>query len=101
VLTGASRVAQTAREKEEALASRNAADRRKSELQRKQILLDQEIAALRSEYDTAESEMRRMDEQARSRTHILTAERTELARMRDVEVPVTGDGKGSRATETR
>jgi circadian clock protein KaiC len=101
VLTGASRVAQAAREKEEALASRNAADRRKGELQRKRILLDQEIAALRSEYDTAESEIRRMDEQARSRTHILTAERTELARMRDVEVPVTGDGKGSRAKGTR
>jgi circadian clock protein KaiC len=101
VLTGASRVAQAAREKEEALASRNAAERRKSELERKRILLDQEIAALRSEYDTAESEMRRIDEQTRTRTHILTAERAELARMRDAEVPATGSENGSHSSKER
>jgi circadian clock protein KaiC len=101
VLTGASRVAQAAREKEEALASRNAAERRKRELERKRILLDQEIAALRSEYDTAESEMRRIDEQTRTRTHILTAERAELARMRDAEVPATGSENGSHSSKER
>jgi circadian clock protein KaiC len=95
VLTGASRVAQAAREKEEALANRNSAERRRSELQRKRILLDQEIAALRSEYEAAESEMRRMDEQASKRSHIMTAERNELARLRQTDVPEVDGANGN------
>jgi circadian clock protein KaiC len=82
-------VAQTAREKAEALAGQQEAARRQSELKRKRAALEQQIAALRSDYETAETELRRIDEQAGARTRVLTDERSELARLRqaDAQVP--------------
>jgi circadian clock protein KaiC len=85
VLTGASRVAQAAREKAEALASQQEAARRKRELERKRATLEQQIAGLRSEYETEEVELRRRDEQVGAQTRVLTAERTELARLRQAD----------------
>jgi circadian clock protein KaiC len=85
VLTGASRVAQAAREKAEALTSQQEAARRKRELLRKRATLEQRIAVLRSEYQTEESELRSLDEQAGTQTRLLTAERTELARLRQAD----------------
>jgi circadian clock protein KaiC len=85
VLTGASRVAQAAREKAEALASQQEAARRQRELGRKRATLEQQIAGLRSDCDAEEAELRRIDGQAGSRTRVLTAERTELARLRHAD----------------
>jgi circadian clock protein KaiC len=85
VLTGASRVAQAAREKAEALSSQQEAARRKRELKRKRTTLEQQIAGLRSRYESEELELRRMDEQAGTQTRVLTAERTELARLRQAD----------------
>jgi circadian clock protein KaiC len=98
VLTGASRVAQAARENAEALAGRNEADRRKRELQRKRVMLEQQVAALHSDYESEESELRRMDEQAGTRTHTLTAERTDLARLRHADLP---EANGKHAPKPR
>jgi circadian clock protein KaiC len=89
VLTGASRIAQAAREKAEALTSQQEAARRKRELVRKRARLEQQITALRSEYETEEAELRRLDEQAGTQTLMLTAERTELARLRQADASVT------------
>ncbi len=86
VLTGASRVAQAAREKAESLASQQEAARRKRELERKRTTLEQQIAALRSEYESEEIELRRVDEQVGTQTRVLTAERTELSRLRQADV---------------
>jgi len=96
VLTGASRVAQTAREKAEVLAGRQEAARRKRELERKRATLEQQIAGLRSDYETEALELRRVDEQVGSQTQVLTAERTELARLRQADAPVVSKSKGSR-----
>jgi circadian clock protein KaiC len=96
VLTGASRVAQAARENAEALAGRNEADRRKRELQRKRVMLEQQIAALHSDYESEESELRRLNEQAGTRTHTLTVERTELARLRHADLLETDGANGDR-----
>jgi len=85
VLTGASRLAQAAREKAEALTSQQEAGRRKRELTLKRATLEQRIAALRSEYETEEAELLRLDEQAGTQTRLLTAERTELARLRQAD----------------
>jgi circadian clock protein KaiC len=85
VLTGASRVAQTAREKADALASQQEAARRQRELKRKRAALEQQIAGLRSDYETEARELRRIDEQVGTRTRVLTAERTELARLRQAD----------------
>ena len=93
VLTGASRVAQAAREKAEALAIQEEASRRNSELERKRARLERQIAKLRSEYESEEMEARRMDAQGGTRTRALTAERTELARLRRADAA----GKAARA----
>jgi circadian clock protein KaiC len=85
VLTGASRVAQAAREKAEALAGQQDASRRKRELERKRSTLEQQIAGLRSEYQCEELELRRLDNQAGARTQVLTAERSELSRLRHAD----------------
>jgi circadian clock protein KaiC len=89
VLTGASRVAQAAREKAEALTGQQEAARRKRELLRKRATLEQQITALRSEYETEEAELRRLDEQAGTQTLLLDAERSELGRLRQADATVT------------
>jgi circadian clock protein KaiC len=100
VLTGASRVAQAAREKAESLASHQEAGRRKRELERKRSTLEQQIASLRSEYETEEAELRRMDEQVGARTRVLTDERTELGRLRQADVAVAAGGNGDSRTRS-
>ena len=85
VLTGASRVAQAAREKAEALDGRQDAARRKRELERKRATIEQQIAALRIEYETEEVDLRRIDEQLGTRTRVLNTERAELARLRQAD----------------
>jgi circadian clock protein KaiC len=96
VLTGASRVAQTAREKAEALSGRQEGARRKRELERKLATLEQQIAGLRSNYEIEALELRRVDEQVGSQTQVLTAERTELARLRQADAQIGSKSKGRR-----
>jgi circadian clock protein KaiC len=91
VLTGASRVAQTAREKAEALAGQQEAARRKRELQSKRLELERQIGGLRSEHESSADELRRIDEQVGTQTRMLTTERTELGRLRQADaVPSNG-----------
>ncbi len=85
VLTGASRVAQAVREKAEALANQQEVDHRKRDLERKHTLLQQQIAALGSEYEAEELELRRIAEQVGTRTRVLSAGRTELAHLRHAD----------------
>jgi len=94
-LTGASRVAQAAREKAEALAGQQEAACRQRELERKRATLEQQIAGLRSEYEADEAELRRLDEQVGRRTRMLTAERTELARLRQADATVAANARGN------
>jgi circadian clock protein KaiC len=94
VLTGAARVAQTASEKAEALAGHQEAARRQRELKRKREALEQQIAGLRSDYETEEVELRRLDEQAGARTRVLTGERTELARLRHADSQAGSGARG-------
>jgi circadian clock protein KaiC len=95
VLTGAARVAQTAREKAEALAGQQEAARRQRELKRKRAELEQQIARLRSDYETEEVELRRMDEQAETQTRVLASERTELARLRQADAQAVAGALGN------
>jgi circadian clock protein KaiC len=91
VLTGASRVAQTAREKAEALAAQQEAARRKRELVRKRVALERQIGGLRSEHEASAEELRRIDDQVGTQTRMLTTERTELGRLRQADA--TGKSK--------
>jgi circadian clock protein KaiC len=86
VLTGAARVAQTAREKAEALASQQEAARRQRELKRKRAALEQQISGLRSEHEASAEELRQIDEQVGTQTRLLSTERTELGRLRQADV---------------
>lgn len=91
VLTGASRVAQAAREKAEALAGQQEAGRRKRELQRKRVALERQIGGLRSEHESSAEELRRIDEQAGTQTRLLNTERNELGRLRQADaIPPRG-----------
>jgi len=86
VLTGAARVAQTAREKAEALAGQQEAARRQRELKRKRAALEQQISGLRSEHEASAEELRQIDEQVGTQTRLLSTERTELGRLRQADV---------------
>ena len=95
VLTGTSRVAQAAREKAEALASQHEAARRKRELERKRETLEQQISRLRAEFENEAAELRCMDEQAGTQTRVQSAERRELARLRQADAQVPADSRGN------
>jgi circadian clock protein KaiC len=95
VLTGAARVAQTAREKAEALASQQEAARRQRELKRKRAALEQQIAGLRSEHEASDVELRQIDEQVGTQTRLLSTERTELGRLRQADVSVAAGVRGN------
>jgi circadian clock protein KaiC len=95
VLTGAARVAQTAREKAEALAGQQEAGRRKRELKRKRVTLEQQIAGLRSEHEASAEELRQIDQQVGTQTTLLTTERTELGRLRHADVSVVASTRGN------
>jgi circadian clock protein KaiC len=95
VLTGSARAAQGALEKAAVLAGQQEAARRKRELVRQRVGLERQIAALRSDYETAAVELRRIDEQVGSRTLVLTTDRAASGRLRqaDAKVPVSSRGK--------
>ena len=95
VLTGAARVAQTAREKAEALASQQEAARRQRELKRKRAALEQQISGLRSEHEASAEELRQIDEQVGTQTRLLSTERTELGRLRQADGLVSAGGRGA------
>jgi circadian clock protein KaiC len=95
VLTGAARVAQTAREKAEALASQQEAARRQRELKRKRAALEQQIVGLRSEHEASAEELRQIDEQVGRQTRLLTTERTELGRLRQADAQVAASVRGN------
>jgi circadian clock protein KaiC len=90
VLTGASRVAQAAAERAEVLANQQQAALRQRDLQRKRATFEQQIARLRSDYEAEEAEQRRLDEQVRVQTRVLSAERRELARLRQPDRTAAG-----------
>jgi circadian clock protein KaiC len=85
VLTGASRVAQAAREKAEVLAAKQEAVRRKCELESKRAALERQISGLRAEHEAGAEELRRIDEQVVTQTRLLTVERTQLGRLRHAD----------------
>jgi circadian clock protein KaiC len=67
VLTGSARLAQEAREREEALARNQEAERRKAELKRKRENVEAQIAALRNQLTEEEEEVRRALNEAENR----------------------------------
>ena len=92
VLTGSARAVQAAREKAEALGNQQEAARRQRELVRKRAALEQQIAGLRSEHEASAEELRRIDEQVRTQTSMLTTERIELGHFRHADASAEASG---------
>ena len=85
MLVGAARAAQSSRDKAAALASQQDALRLRRTLERKHTAVERQIAALRSEYEAEKQEARRADVQAATRTRVVSADRTELAMLRQAD----------------
>ena len=94
VLTGSARAAQRGVEKAAALASQQEAARRKRELERKREAIKRQIAALRSEYEAEEAELRRLGEQFATRTHVLKAEQAASGRLRRADAQLVPSARG-------
>jgi len=101
VLTGASRLAQAAREAAEALDNHQEGARRKRELERKRATIEQQIAGLRSEYEADEVELQRMEEQVGARALVLSSERTELGRLRQADALLPAGGNRAKLNRGR
>ena len=101
VLTGAARVAQTAREQADALASQQEVARHQHELENKRAALERQIAQLRSEHEADEVELQRVNAQMGTRMRLLTAERTELSRLRQADALVAAGARGQPKTQRR
>jgi circadian clock protein KaiC len=93
VLTGSARAAQNSLEKAALLAGQQQAAQLKREVERKRAALEHQIAALRSDYETEAAELRRIAEQVGTQTRLLSAERTELGRLRQADVSVASKTK--------
>jgi len=88
VLTGSARAAQTSREKAEALSGQQEAAQLKREVERKRAALERQISVLRADYETEAAELRRIAEQAGTRTLVLGSERAASGRLRQADVKV-------------
>jgi circadian clock protein KaiC len=97
VLTGSARVVQEDLERATALASQQEADRRKRELERKREYIERQISGLRADYETETMELRRVDEQMRTQTTMLTSGRAAAGRLRQAD----GKAKPAKASARR
>ena len=94
VLTGSARAAQNSLEKAAVLTSQLEADQLKREVERKRAALERQISALREDYETEAMELRRIAEQVGTQTRLLSAERTELGRLRQADAAVVTQTHG-------
>ena len=88
VLTGSARAAQHALEKAAVLAGQQEAAQLKREVERKRAALERQIHGLRSDYETEAAELRRIAEQAGTRTLVLGTERAASSRLRQADAKV-------------
>jgi len=88
VLTGTARAAQNSLEKAALLAGQQEAAQLKREVERKRDALERQISGLRADYETEAVELRRIAEQVGTQASVLSAERTELGRLRQADASV-------------
>jgi circadian clock protein KaiC len=91
VLTGSSRVAQEARERDEALARAAEVDRHERELDLKRRLMEAQVAALRASFAAEEDAVRRNGREAKARERQVEVDRVAIRTSRGVDA----DGAGT------
>jgi circadian clock protein KaiC len=84
VLTGSARLAQEAREREEAQARQRTTDRKRRDLERKRLALERQITELRAELEAEEHEVALLVAEDEARETSFTADRTAMAVKRGV-----------------
>jgi circadian clock protein KaiC len=95
VLTGSARAAQNSLEKAALLSGQQKAAQLKREVERKRAALERQISGLRADYETEALELRRIAEQVGTQTRLLSAERTELGRLRHADASVAAGARGN------
>ena len=85
LLMGTSRAAQEAKEKADALASQQENARRKRELENRLRSLDAQIVALRSEFDSEETELNKILREEELRHDAADESRMDMARLRKAD----------------
>jgi circadian clock protein KaiC len=85
VLTGASRVAQEARDKAETLERNQEIERKQLEIERKKSLIEAQIAALRTEFEAEKDELERAIAREKLHQEVLAEETQAMARSRKAD----------------
>jgi circadian clock protein KaiC len=76
IVTGASRMVQRLQEQAQALAAQQELERKDRELERRRRVLEATIANLRTEFESVEEELRRINNEEETRQQIFTEGRT-------------------------
>jgi circadian clock protein KaiC len=100
VLTGSARAAQEAREKASELVFRQEADRKLREQERKKMVLEAKIAALRAEFDIESEEVRLLADEEKTRQTVLADDHIKMAYLRKEE-PLAVPGSLKKKAERR
>jgi circadian clock protein KaiC len=94
VLVGAARLAREARDRAEAISRQKEVDRRTSELARRRTLMEQQVSALRAEFQAHVDEVRELIATADTGERQRKLDRTSMAKLRRAEPAVkTNSGK--------
>jgi circadian clock protein KaiC len=103
VLTGSSRLSQESREKAEAMALKEEADRRERERVRKREVLEARIAALRKEFEAEEEDASIFGAQQMLREKLITESRDAMANSRrsDGIEGLSGSKKGAKRRDEK
>jgi circadian clock protein KaiC len=90
VLTGSMRLAQEARERAAAVATRQGTERKRRQLERRRQVLEAEIASKREQFAVEEEEMKALLEEDRASAAQMDLDRTAMRRSRRADPAVNG-----------
>ncbi|SET59728.1 circadian clock protein KaiC [Hymenobacter actinosclerus] len=95
IITGASRLTQHIQEQAQILAAEQEAERRDRELERKRRVLEATIANLRTEFESVEDELRRVNSEEQERYDTQQQGRRQLSRSFSAQSPAAPNGSGA------
>lgn len=85
VLTGAARLSQVAREKAEALISKQGLEFKQRELERKRKILDAQISAMRTAFESEEDNLKKTISEEKLSDKVTVQDRMEMGKLRKVD----------------
>jgi circadian clock protein KaiC len=85
VLTGSARLSQEAREKADALIRKQELELKKRELERKRKILDAQIAAMRTEFESEEDNLKKTISQEKLSGKVMEQDRVEMGKLRKAD----------------